>query len=169
MTERSTNASFLFTLLVLTTCCLPPRPVALIRQAALADRLALRWVGDGMVMVAFGCPIRLSPPRFDRLTRRMSRDQAVAPVSDEVSPPRLEQSLPHDEVVLRLEELHQRPLHLPVPQASCDVNLFSRKGIDTRIVKCRGDVTGHPHKAQYIRRSHQEEATVFRRQGVRSE
>src|SRR5271166_6160980 len=122
-----------------------------------------------MVMVATGRLIRPPPSRLDGLARRMSLDQAVAPVSDEVSPPRLEQSLPHHEIVFRLEELHQRPLHLPVPQASCDVNLFSRKGIDTRIVKCRGDVTGHPHKAQYIRRSHQEEATVFRRQGVRSE
>ena len=78
MTERSTTAPFPLTLLVLTTCCLPPRSVTLIRQAALADRLALRWVGDRMVMVAFGCLIRLSPPRLDGLTRRMSWDQAVA-------------------------------------------------------------------------------------------
>ena len=58
-TERSTTASFPLALLVLTTCCLPPRSVARIRQAAFADRLALRWVGDGMVMIAFDCPIRL--------------------------------------------------------------------------------------------------------------
>ena len=73
MTERSTNASFLFTLLVLTTCCLPPRPVALIRQAALADRLALRWVGDRMVMVATGRLIRPPLSHLDGLARRIEQ------------------------------------------------------------------------------------------------
>src|SRR5437763_1846706 len=114
-----------FALLVLTTRRLPPRPVAPIRQAALAGRLAVRRVGDRMVMVAFGGPIGLPPPRLDRLARRMSRDQAVAPASDQVSPPRLEQSLPHHEVVLGLEELHQRPLHLPVAQALGGVDLLA--------------------------------------------
>ncbi len=104
-------------LLVLSTCCRPPRPVTQIRQAALADRLALRRVGDRMIVVTLSNLIRPLPSSLNRRLRRLTRDQAVAPVPDEVAPPGLEQRLPHHEVVLGLEELHQGSLHLPVPQS----------------------------------------------------
>ena len=83
----------------------------------------------------------------------MSRDQAVAPVSDKVSRRRLEQCLPHHEVVLRLEELHQRPLHLPVPQDSSEVNLFISEWIEIGVIHSRGDVMGRLRKDRYTRRS----------------
>jgi hypothetical protein len=43
----------------------PPRSISRIRQVALADWLALRRVGDGMVMVAFGDLIGPPPPCLD--------------------------------------------------------------------------------------------------------
>ena len=48
------------------------------------------------------------------------------PSSDQVSPPRLEQSLPHLEVVLGLEELKQGSLHLAIAQVAGDVNFLVR-------------------------------------------
>src|SRR5262249_44912078 len=93
-----------------------PRSVILTRQATLAGRFALRRIRDRVVMVALGSPLRLPPPCLDRLTRRLGRDQAVAPGTDELATPRIEQGLPHHEIILGLEELHQRPLHLSVPQ-----------------------------------------------------
>src|SRR5262249_58655661 len=66
--------------------------------------------------ISSGVAVTLPPPGLDRLRRRLSRDEAAAAVADEVRPARLNQSLPHLEVVLRLEELHQRPLHLAVAQ-----------------------------------------------------
>src|SRR5690242_8946713 len=79
--------------LVLAAGRAPPRPVAPIRKAALAGRLALRGVGDGMVMVALGNLIGVSPPCLDGRLGRLGRDQAVAAVPDQVAPTRLEQGL----------------------------------------------------------------------------
>src|SRR4051794_9212278 len=93
LTERSTTAAFPFALLILTTCGLPPRSVARIGQTALAGRLALRGVGDGMVMVSIGRLIRPPPSRLDGRLRRLARDEAVTARADQVLSPRLEQSL----------------------------------------------------------------------------
>ncbi len=101
-------------------------------------------------MVATCRFIRPPPSRLDGRPRRLARDEAVTARADRVLTPRLEQGLPHHEVVLGLEELHEGPLHLPVPQAFCDVNLFPGKGVDAGILKCCGDVAGHPHKDRKI-------------------
>src|SRR5436190_1239299 len=93
-----------------------------------------------MVMVAFGGPIRLSPPRLDRLTRRMRWDQALAPVSDEVPPAGLEQRFADLEVVLGLEELEQGPLELAVAQVPGGVDLFTRERVEARVIHARCDV-----------------------------
>ena len=56
----------------------------------------------------------------------VGRDQAVAAVADQVLPAGLDQRLADLEVVLRLEELHQRPLQLAVAQVPGDVDLLLR-------------------------------------------
>ena len=104
--------------------------------------LGWRWNGNGRLRLTHS-PVA-SAPRL-RLARRMSRDQALAPASDQVCTPRLEQGLPHHEVVLGLEELHQRPLHLPVPQALGDVDLLPGERVEPGVVHARGDVSGWPH------------------------
>src|SRR5690349_18972526 len=88
-------------------------------------RLALRAVAaagrrDGVNVLAAGRFVRPLAPGLQRLPRRRRRDEGVAAAADQVGPPRLLQGLADLEVVLRLEELHQRPLHLAVPQAAGD-------------------------------------------------
>ena len=102
-----------------------------------------------MVMVALGDLIGPPPPCLDGGLGRVSRDQAVAPVPAEVALTRLEQGLPHHEVVLGLEELHQRPLHLPVAQPSCDVNLLARQRVQSGVIHARGDIRGHLDRVQH--------------------
>src|SRR5947209_4614857 len=101
-------AAFPFAFLVLAARCLAPRPVALIGQATLAGFLALRRVGHRMVVVRGVHP---PPPGLDGFFRWLRRDQTIAPVSNQVLPPGLDECLPHGKPVLRLEKLHQCPLH----------------------------------------------------------
>ena len=56
------------------------------------------------------------------------------------SPGRPEQGLPHLEIILRLEELEQRPLQLAVAQVLGDVDLFARERVEPGVVHARGDV-----------------------------
>jgi hypothetical protein len=72
---------------------------------SLADRLTLRWVHDGTVLIVFDRLIHLHAPALDYLTRRIGGDHVVAPFSDLVSSPRPKPNLPRHEVVLGLEEL----------------------------------------------------------------
>ena len=71
---------------------------------------------------------RIGPPAtlVERLPWAAARDQAVAAAADQVLPAGLLERLAHLEVVLRLEELHQRPLHLAVAQVLGDVDLLHR-------------------------------------------
>ena len=96
-----------------------------------------------MIMVAFGCSVRPLPPCFDGLTGGMSRDQAVALASDQVAATGLEKGLVDQEVVLRLEELHQGPLHPPVTQAPRDVDLLAADRVDPGVIQAGRDVRGH--------------------------
>src|SRR5579875_885681 len=116
-------------LVVPATSRLPSGTVAPIRQAALADRLTLRRVCHGMVMVVTGRLVRPPPSGFDGLFRRMGRDEAIAAVADEVGPSRLDQRFPHREVILRLEELHERSLHLAVFHSLGDIHFLPGKRI----------------------------------------
>jgi hypothetical protein len=65
-----------------------------------------------------------APPGLDRLPRRLGRDQAVTASTYQVLPPRLLQRLAHLEIVLRLEELQQRPFQLAVAQLPGDEHCF---------------------------------------------
>src|SRR5690242_12589387 len=58
-----------------------PRPVTPVWQAALSRLLALGRVGDGVVVVRLVGP---PPARLDGFLRRLSRDETVAAVADEV-------------------------------------------------------------------------------------
>src|SRR5690348_5273257 len=78
-----------FAFLVLAARGLAPRSVAPVRQVAFAGRLALRRVGDGVVVVAAGRLIRPPPSRLQCLAGRVSRDEAVAALPDEVCPAHL--------------------------------------------------------------------------------
>ena len=97
-------------LFLLSASRLPSWPVARLRWpgAAFAGSLTLRRVRHRVVMV-----VRPLPPAFNRSLRRLGRDQSVAP-ADQIAPPRLDQGLPHLEVVLRLEDLHEGPRVLAV-------------------------------------------------------
>src|SRR5262249_49323780 len=90
------------TFLVLAARRLPPRAVALIRQAPLARFLALGWVGYRVVMVRVIGP---APACLDGFLRWLGWDQTIAAVANKVGSPRLDECLAHREVVLRLEEL----------------------------------------------------------------
>src|SRR5579883_1095267 len=73
----------------------------------------LRVVGDRVHVAAFReLPARPLHPGLEGRPGRMGRDQAVAPRADQVAPPGREQCLTDLEVILRLEELEQRPLEL---------------------------------------------------------
>src|SRR5436190_1795743 len=66
-------------------------------------------------MVATRRLVRLATTGLNGLRRRVGGDEAVAARADRVGPPGFAQRLADHEVVLGLEELHQRPLHLAVP------------------------------------------------------
>src|SRR5260370_38455780 len=85
---------------------LPPRPVALIGQAALAGSLALGRIGDRVVMVRVISP---APPRLDGFLRRLSRDQGIAARTDQVLAAGLLPRLADLELILRLVEIHCAP------------------------------------------------------------
>jgi hypothetical protein len=68
-----------------------------------------------MVVVPHG-EVRPLPPWLDRLLWSVRRDQGVAASADQVSPAGLDDRVTDLEPVLRLEELHERPLQLAVPQ-----------------------------------------------------
>src|SRR5262245_36963027 len=94
-----------------TLLCFPPRSIpgrSHHPRPAFTRFLALRRVGNRVVVVPL---VRLLAAGLDRLLRRVRWDQAVA-AADQVRAARLHECLTHLEVVLRLEELHQRPLHL---------------------------------------------------------
>src|SRR5262245_9857124 len=105
-------ADFPIAVLVPAGCRLPPGPVALALQAALTGDLALGWVGDGVVVVRV---VRPPAPRLNGLLGRLSRNETVAAVPDQIIlVSGLDERLPHGKPVLRLEELHQRSLMLAV-------------------------------------------------------
>src|SRR5436189_2431199 len=96
-------AAFPFALPVPAVRRLPPRPVAVVRQAPLPRLLALCRVGDAVVMVRV---IGTTPARLDGFLRRLSRDQAIAARVNKILPPAFDQRLPHGKPALGLEELH---------------------------------------------------------------
>src|SRR5262245_60199509 len=86
-------------ILFLTSRALPAGTIAMVEQAALAGRFALRRVRHCMVMVPAGRFIRPPAPRLDGFLRRLGRDQGVAAAADQVLAPGLDQRLAHQEVV----------------------------------------------------------------------
>jgi hypothetical protein len=120
-------------------------PVALplrMTGPTLAGLFPLGWVGEAVVMVVVSLDRLVSPPptRLDRFLGRLGRYQAVTAVADQILPPGLDECLPHVEPVLRLEELHQGPLHLPVPHVLGDLDRLLGKRVDTHEVKCCGAI-----------------------------
>src|SRR5262249_28446231 len=107
--------------------------IASIWEALFPRRFTGGGIGHRVVMVWVVGPFaaRLNCP-----LRRVSRNQAVAAISDEVLVPGFQQSFPHSEPVFGLEELHQSPLHFPIPHAPGNVDGLLREGIDARVVKC---------------------------------
>src|SRR5258708_2317333 len=124
-------------LLVLTARQLAARSVARIRQAALANRLSLGWVCDGMIMVGTGRLIRPPRSRLEGRLRRLDGDEAVTARADQVLSPRMNQGFPHLEVVLGLEELKQGPLHLAIPQVTGDVHALAGERVESGEVNAR--------------------------------
>src|SRR5262249_7069735 len=98
--------------LVLSASRLPPWTVTPIRQPPLAGRFTLRRVRHRVVVVAAGGFVGPTPSLLDGFFRRVGPNQAVTPVPNQVPPPSLDERLADREVVLRLEELHQRSLQL---------------------------------------------------------
>src|SRR2546421_446205 len=78
--------------------------------------------------------------RLDGLFRRLRGNQGVAAASDQILSARFNQCLAYRKPVVRFEELHQGPLHLPVPHAFGNVDFLLGKRIDASIVKTCGDV-----------------------------
>ncbi len=96
-------------------------------------------VGDAVVVVAAEGGVGPLPLGLDGLLRRLRRDQPVAP-ADQVRPPGLNQRLADLEVVLRLEELHERPLHLAVVQSLRNRHRLFRERVQAGVIHARRDV-----------------------------
>src|SRR5437868_2471705 len=108
-------------------------PVALclrLSHSTLTGLLPFRRIRNGVVVIVV---IRALSSCFDCFLWRIGGNEAVATVSDEIRSPRFFQRLPNLEPVLRLKELHQRPLHLPVAQPFGDVDRFLSKRIDAGV------------------------------------
>src|SRR5271166_1426072 len=90
---------------------LSPWPVALVRQAPLPRLLTFCRVGDAMVMVPVIGP---APARLDGFLGRLSRDQAVAAITDQVLSAGLTERFPHGKPTFWPKKLHQRPLHVAI-------------------------------------------------------
>src|SRR5262245_58106896 len=78
--------------------------LSVLLEAALTRLLAPRRVGHGVVVVALDllAPrglVRAPPPGLDGFLRRLGRDQAVAPIANQVLPPGLDERLPHSKPV----------------------------------------------------------------------
>src|SRR5262249_48700754 len=114
----------------------PFRPVARV----------LAWAGDRVDVVAADRRVGPLPPRSQGFFGRLRRDQGVTAGADQVLPSGLLQSLAHLEVILRLEQLHQRSLQLAVAQIAGDEDLLAGERVDASVVHARRDVTGHLHK-----------------------
>ena len=108
----------------------------------LTGLLVLGGVGDGVVMVAPEGFIRLSAFGLQRFLRWVGWDQAVAPVPDQVSALGFDQGLTDGEPILRLEELHQGTLHLPVPHSLSD----GHRRLDERVYPSPGKCLAHPEE-----------------------
>lgn len=120
----------------------------MLRPTARSIASLLRW--DRMHMI-----VRLIAARLQGLLRRLCRDQTIAPAADQILSPRLNQSFTYLEIISGLEELQQRSLRFAFGQVPSDLDFLLRKGIDSRVVKCRRDVTGHLHKGKNIGRAYQ--------------
>ena len=66
-------------------------------------------------------------------------NQAVAALADQVRPAGVISTPANFEIVFRLEELHERPLHQPVLQAVRRCIVF-RERIDSRVIHAGGHV-----------------------------
>jgi hypothetical protein len=87
-----------------------------------------------------------TPASLDGFLRRLSGDQAIAAVANQVLPPGLNECLPHGKPIIRLKKLHQRPLHLTVPKSLGYIDLLLGERVDACVVKCCGDVWGQSGK-----------------------
>src|SRR5262249_24592963 len=56
-----------------------------------------------------------------------------------ISPALQEERLPHGKPVFRLEKLHQRPLHLPIPKPFSNIDFLLGEWVQASPVKCCGD------------------------------
>src|ERR1019366_4373547 len=63
---------------------LPPRPVALVRQAPLAGRFAFRRVRHRVIVIAFGRVVGPPSPLLNSIFRRMRRYQRIAAAADQI-------------------------------------------------------------------------------------
>jgi hypothetical protein len=105
--------------------------LSVLLEATFAWLLALGRVGDGVV-VAFplGSPVSPLLASLQNLLRRQGGNEAVTAVAGKVLTARFWKCLLGGERVFRLKKLHQRPLHLPIPQALRDVNVLFGKRIN---------------------------------------
>jgi hypothetical protein len=84
----------------------------------------------------------LLPPRLDRFLRRVRGDESITP-TDEVAAAGPDERLADLEVVLGLEELHQRALQLAVAEVLRGVHRLVRERVDAGVVHARRDVERH--------------------------
>jgi hypothetical protein len=66
---------------------------------------------------------------FQCLLWWVRRDEAVAPVADQILPPSLDKRFPYREPIRRLEELHECPLHFAIAHAFRDMHRLVGKWI----------------------------------------
>ena len=74
----------------------------------------------------------------------MSRNKTIRSRADQIRPAGLFQGFPHQLMVLRLEELEQSALELPLPLPFGDINGLTSRGVQARVVhaRCQIERTG---------------------------
>ena len=93
-----------------------------------------------MHVIAADRPVGPLTPCLQRFPRRLGRDQAVAAAADQVRAAGLLQGVADLEIVLRLEELQERPLQLAVAQVAGDEDLLAAERVDAGVVHARRHV-----------------------------
>ena len=95
-----------------------------------------------MAVVADHGRIHLLPPGFDCFPRQVGGNEPIA-AADLVRAASTDESLADLEIVLRLEERHQRPLEPAVAEVPGDLDRLLRERVGPRVIYTGGDVGRH--------------------------
>src|SRR5262249_46359234 len=106
-------------------------------------------IRNGVYILATRCFVCLLPACCQRFLRWLRRYQTFT-ATNQIAAPRYYERLAHLEIVLWLEELQQRPLHLAVAQVVGDLNLLFGEWVHAGVVHARGNVERRGDKILHL-------------------